>query len=636
MQRNHLRCGLIFFVCYSSQLVLRALESAEDAEKPLLQITFAHCLAHLMRPWTLYSSCKCFKLPVSGFDQHAVGRHPLAGHLFAVIVRLMAKSMVLRLCNKRSAKLRIHSVCELLALPVFHQYDRNHPAHRAVVQQFVQHGGLEALCSLVLVKPRDVKTRGDIVILHSQLLLLLSKLLLVPGVTKAFVEMKAPESLDVALEKEHAIRLRRKTSASSHVDEKSESGKKKTRRIEFPEYEEASEENELYFAELLDAKRPLAERVICAAIQQFRHPLSAVVIKTSSGVLLQNAFSAIYGGKSESRAALHVAQLMMNVLRGALPTAVCAQIWPGDDDAHCFDTRTKDGSAQALMIATNLVRVGHGAAFSSCMEPTLKSLAFFHHDEIGEHGARLLTALCDVPDCVRRVVNPRVRIRVPQTPMRNAGNGVVRTQQESLGPRDDFKSKKALSPKDAIRWVEVCPLAVCVTLSHHPTERVRHFGTRLLMTVIAKAGLAGELPPEVVRDVVVPEQYKPAVRAWIALPPEQKAEHPLTFVYETQGPLFEQVLRLIREWHWRENPDATDLVRTQKAVPEPGNPYTEGVCESANVVVCCFVKCGKEQPNGPVKFKFCSRCKFAKYCSKECQAAAWPTHKLHCKDAKQS
>jgi hypothetical protein len=40
--------------------------------------------------------------------------------------------------------------------------------------------------------------------------------------------------------------------------------------------------------------------------------------------------------------------------------------------------------------------------------------------------------------------------------------------------------------------------------------------------------------------------------------------------------------------------------------------------------------CKTKEP-APSTYKKCSKCKIAYYCSRECQAADWPTHKQYCK-----
>ncbi|CAN0459269.1 unnamed protein product, partial [Ectocarpus sp. 12 AP-2014] len=48
---------------------------------------------------------------------------------------------------------------------------------------------------------------------------------------------------------------------------------------------------------------------------------------------------------------------------------------------------------------------------------------------------------------------------------------------------------------------------------------------------------------------------------------------------------------------------------------------------------CARPACGKRQGNasGGAKFKVCSRCQVAMYCSGECQKAHWKTHKMECR-----
>ncbi|CAB1096507.1 unnamed protein product [Ectocarpus sp. CCAP 1310/34] len=50
-------------------------------------------------------------------------------------------------------------------------------------------------------------------------------------------------------------------------------------------------------------------------------------------------------------------------------------------------------------------------------------------------------------------------------------------------------------------------------------------------------------------------------------------------------------------------------------------------------IMCARPACGKRQGNasGGAKFKVCSRCQVAMYCSGECQKAHWKTHKMECR-----
>ncbi|CAN0149617.1 unnamed protein product [Ectocarpus fasciculatus] len=50
-------------------------------------------------------------------------------------------------------------------------------------------------------------------------------------------------------------------------------------------------------------------------------------------------------------------------------------------------------------------------------------------------------------------------------------------------------------------------------------------------------------------------------------------------------------------------------------------------------IKCSRPTCGKRQgkASGGAKFKVCSRCQVAMYCSGECQKAHWPTHKMECR-----
>lgn len=56
---------------------------------------------------------------------------------------------------------------------------------------------------------------------------------------------------------------------------------------------------------------------------------------------------------------------------------------------------------------------------------------------------------------------------------------------------------------------------------------------------------------------------------------------------------------------------------------EPGAPCPGRAAFNARVLSCS--RCGK-----PAATKKCSRCGCARYCGKECQAAAWPSHKGGC------
>jgi hypothetical protein len=45
---------------------------------------------------------------------------------------------------------------------------------------------------------------------------------------------------------------------------------------------------------------------------------------------------------------------------------------------------------------------------------------------------------------------------------------------------------------------------------------------------------------------------------------------------------------------------------------------------------CARAGCGAVE-SCPKAFKHCSKCRTAVYCSRECQLAAWPSHKRDCK-----
>ena len=65
-------------------------------------------------------------------------------------------------------------------------------------------------------------------------------------------------------------------------------------------------------------------------------------------------------------------------------------------------------------------------------------------------------------------------------------------------------------------------------------------------------------------------------------------------------------------------------VQEVRSLYHTSNPYYK----------CSYPDCGKEETKRN-KFKQCSRCQAAKYCSKECQTKHWKAeHKLHCTDIK--
>lgn len=56
------------------------------------------------------------------------------------------------------------------------------------------------------------------------------------------------------------------------------------------------------------------------------------------------------------------------------------------------------------------------------------------------------------------------------------------------------------------------------------------------------------------------------------------------------------------------------IVKEAEAAPDPKD---------------CCAKCGKTSI-GSAQFAVCAKCKVARYCSRECQAADWPSHKKTC------
>ncbi|KXZ48656.1 hypothetical protein GPECTOR_26g559 [Gonium pectorale] len=63
------------------------------------------------------------------------------------------------------------------------------------------------------------------------------------------------------------------------------------------------------------------------------------------------------------------------------------------------------------------------------------------------------------------------------------------------------------------------------------------------------------------------------------------------------------------------------------AVPDPGP-------DAAEAARACYVCCSRERRGGGTLLK-CAACKAVRYCSTECQAAHWPTHKAPCKGLQQ-
>lgn len=88
---------------------------------------------------------------------------------------------------------------------------------------------------------------------------------------------------------------------------------------------------------------------------------------------------------------------------------------------------------------------------------------------------------------------------------------------------------------------------------------------------------------------------------------------------------------------------------TDTAIPVVVQYSFGGVKDSKALIVVCSPKCQKEIGhmiknkdldlihgcnhcgNGNRRMKKCSRCKVPRYCSKECQLADWPKHKITCK-----
>jgi hypothetical protein len=68
----------------------------------------------------------------------------------------------------------------------------------------------------------------------------------------------------------------------------------------------------------------------------------------------------------------------------------------------------------------------------------------------------------------------------------------------------------------------------------------------------------------------------------------------------------------------------TELVGVCRSVRKQGLLPAEGL---VSFTVC--QECGK-QPGGGEKLLYCGRCGTAKYCSKTCQTANWPSHKIQC------
>ncbi|KAF8206792.1 hypothetical protein K438DRAFT_2013872 [Mycena galopus ATCC 62051] len=60
-------------------------------------------------------------------------------------------------------------------------------------------------------------------------------------------------------------------------------------------------------------------------------------------------------------------------------------------------------------------------------------------------------------------------------------------------------------------------------------------------------------------------------------------------------------------------------------------PDVQGGAWKAGVVRPCAYCEAVPVPGGTLKLMACSRCKLVQYCSKECQAKAWPAHKHFCK-----
>src|SRR4051812_35739924 len=55
------------------------------------------------------------------------------------------------------------------------------------------------------------------------------------------------------------------------------------------------------------------------------------------------------------------------------------------------------------------------------------------------------------------------------------------------------------------------------------------------------------------------------------------------------------------------------------------------MADSSNGEKACCAVCKKGQDAGDVSLKRCARCGSVSYCSRECQAQDWPTHKTSCK-----
>uniref|UniRef100_Q4H2S8 [histone H3]-lysine(4) N-trimethyltransferase n=1 Tax=Ciona intestinalis TaxID=7719 RepID=Q4H2S8_CIOIN len=75
---------------------------------------------------------------------------------------------------------------------------------------------------------------------------------------------------------------------------------------------------------------------------------------------------------------------------------------------------------------------------------------------------------------------------------------------------------------------------------------------------------------------------------------------------------------------------ATRKFETGQAVLKQ-EPYAYAVMSSHIDVVCHYCLCAPGQPGAPVEdLHRCTGCKFAQYCTKECQKKAWPEHKQEC------